>query len=120
MLRYLRYGLLALVALALALISLANRDMVSLRLLPSELGGLIGLNGEWRLPLFVVILAAIALGMLAGYLGEWLRARRERGRARRESRDLARLQREVETLKETRTPPAGDEVLAILDDPKAG
>lgn len=120
MLRYLRYGFLVIAALALVLLSLANREMVTLRLLPPDIGGFLGLTGEWSLPLFVVILVALALGVLAGYLGEWLRAHRQRGQARRDSRDLARLQREVEALKEARTPPAGDEVLAILDDSRTG
>lgn len=120
MLRYLRYGLLAVAALVLVLLSLANREVVSLRLLPPDIGGFVGMSGEWRLPLFAVILVALAAGVLAGYLGEWLRARRQRSAARRNTRDLDRLQREVEALKVAQKAPAGDEILAILDEPKAG
>lgn len=120
MLRYLRYGLAILAALVLVLLSLANRDAVVLRLLPPEIGGFIGLTGEWNLPLFLVILVSIALGVLVGYLGEWLRAHRQRGAARRNARELERLQREVEALKAARKAPTGDEVLAILDETGAG
>ena len=42
--RYLRYGFLGLLGIVLITVAIANRDVVTLTLLPAELGALFGLN----------------------------------------------------------------------------
>mgnify|MGYP004060975285 FL=1 len=59
--RYIRYASIAIFGLALVLIALANRNLVTLRVLPDELAGFAALNPTYELPLFVVIFGGIAL-----------------------------------------------------------
>jgi hypothetical protein len=52
--RYLRYGFLGLLGIVLITVAIANRGVVTLTLLPAELGALFGLNLSIQIPLFVV------------------------------------------------------------------
>lgn len=120
MIRWLRYLFLAALGLGLLVVALANRGPVELRLLPRDLGTFMGLDLAVRLPLFVVILAGIAAGLLIGFVWEWLREARHRAAASRTARAVAQLQREVSSLRDDNARPK-DEVLAILADKrKAG
>ena len=56
MMRYLRYGFLAVLGIVLVSISLANREMVELKLMPDALAELLGFNMSTSLPLFIVVL----------------------------------------------------------------
>ena len=76
--RYIRYASIAIFGLALVLIALANRNMVTLRVLPDELAGFAALNPTYELPLFVVIFGGIALGLIVGFIWEWIREAGER------------------------------------------
>lgn len=116
MLRYLRYLFLAGTALVLLVLALANREPVTLRLLPGDAGSLFGLSGSWQVPLFLVILGAVAAGVLIGFVWEWFREMRLRGAARQSARKLGQLERELAVLKDQNSPPPRDEVLAILDE----
>ena len=49
--RYIKYAFLAIVALALVAVAVANRDIVTLTLLPSGLAALAGMNQAIDLPL---------------------------------------------------------------------
>ncbi|MBC7132770.1 MAG: DUF1049 domain-containing protein [Roseovarius sp.] len=115
--RYIRYASIAIFGLALVLIALANRQTVTLRVLPDELAGLAALNPTYDLPLFVVIFGGIALGLIVGFVWEWIREAGERAAAARQARELASLRAEVTRLRGERAG-KGDEVLALLD--KAG
>lgn len=110
-LRYLFLGLLAFVLLVLAL---ANRDPVTLRLLPEAFGSYVG-TGTVTIPLFVVIFLAIALGLLIGFVWEWLREHKHRAEARRQRAEKERLERR---LAKTRAPSEEDEVLALIEAPR--
>ena len=72
---------------------------------------------ENELPLFVVIFGGIALGLIVGFIWEWIREAGERAAAARQARELASLRAEVERLRGAARK-EGDEVLALLD--KAG
>ena len=111
---YIRLGFWALVAVVLIVLGLANRGMVTLRLLPSELGNVLGLTRAIDLPLFAVIFASIVLGLLIGFVWEWLREHKHRAEARAKSREVHKLEREVERLKDEKHE-GKDEVLALLD-----
>lgn len=114
MLRAIRYLFLALLALALIILALANRDIVTLRLLPADAGQFLGLNWTLRMPLFLVIAAGIILGLLIGFVWEWIREARQRRHGRRAHRKAARLEHELDRLKVKPDDPE-DEVLALLE-----
>ena len=113
--RYIRYAFLASLGIILVSVSLANRDMVTLSLLPEALGNLVGSNWSISLPLFVVVLGGIAAGLIIGFVWEWLREFRHRREASTKSREVAKLEREVTKLKGEQHQ-GKDEVLAILDE----
>ncbi len=112
--RVIRIAFLALLAVVILTITLANRGMVTLRLLPDEIARFVGTRLEITLPLFLVILLGIVAGLLIGFFWEWLREHRYRAMARQEHAERVQLEREVRTLRTPR-PGSGDEVLAILD-----
>lgn len=115
--RYIRYAAIATFALALVLIALANRGIVTLRVLPDELAGFAALNPTYDLPLFVVIFGGIFAGLVIGFIWEWIREAAERVAAARQARELASLRAEIKRLKGERDG-RQDEVLALLE--KAG
>ncbi|MBU3261752.1 MULTISPECIES: LapA family protein [Roseovarius] len=113
--RYIRYASIAIFALALILIALANRNMVQVRVLPDELSGLAALNPSYEVPLFVVIFGGILFGLVVGLIWEWIREHGERVEAARKARELSALRAEVRRLKGEKHE-GKDEVLAILDE----
>jgi uncharacterized integral membrane protein len=113
--RYIRYASIAIFGLALVLIALANRGMVTLRVLPDELAGFAALNPTYDLPLFVVIFGGILAGLVLGFIWEWIREAGERAAAARQARELASLRAEVARLKKAEARDR-DEVLALLDE----
>lgn len=112
--RTIRYVFWALVAIVLIVVGLANRGMVTLRAMPEALGALFGVSPDIELPLFVVIFLGVAAGLLIGFLWEWLREHKHRAEARRKTREVNVLQREVGRLK-TEKHEGKDEVLALLE-----
>ena len=115
--RYLRYLCIAIFAVALVAVALANRTMVSLQVLPAEVSGLFAMNPSVELPLFAVILGSILTGLLVGFVWEWIREYAERAEAAKTAREMRRLQREIDKLKAEKHE-GKDDVLALLD--KAG
>lgn len=113
--RYIRYAILAVIAVGLVSVSLANHSVVEVKLLPDALAELIGMNVSLSLPLFLVGLGGVALGLAIGYLGEYLRERKHRREARVQRGEARKLAREVKKLK-TQKNHGKDEVLALLDD----
>ena len=109
-LRYLFLGVLALVLLVLAL---ANRGLVTLRILPEDMGNMLGIEPSLTLPLFIVIFLAMGLGLLIGFVWEWMREHKHRAQVRTERAEKERLERE---LARTQARSDQDDVLAILRD----
>ncbi|MGP9805285.1 LapA family protein [Paracoccus sp. NSM] len=114
--RYLRLLFVVALALVLVAVALANRGAVTLSLFPANFGQYLG--GDWslQLPLFLVILGAFALGMLAGLVWEWLREAHIRREARQRQAQVDRLEAELGHLRQRHAAPK-DDVLAILDAP---
>jgi putative membrane protein len=112
--RYVRYLCSAIFALALIAVALANRSLVSLKLLPTEVSGFFAVNPEMQVPLFIVILGSIIAGLLVGFVWEWIREYNQRAEAARQAREMRRLEREVARLKGEKYE-GQDEVLAMLD-----
>lgn len=110
--RTIRLIILAIILLAIVILAIANLGLVTVNLLPSGLDYLMpGMNIQ--LPLFVVILAAVAAGLVIGYLFEYLREHKHRRLAARKIRETERLNREIDGLRRDTGKPK-DDVLAIL------
>jgi putative membrane protein len=118
MIRYLRYVLLLALGLSLLTIALANRDSVELNLLPDDLAALMGVDWAMQVPLFLVIFAGILAGLVIGFVWEWVREMKHRSLASIKTREVKKLERELAVLKDQTALP-GDDVLALLDTPKA-
>ncbi|UWQ17628.1 LapA family protein [Jannaschia sp. M317] len=112
---FIRYLFLGLLAFVLIVLALANRSVVTLRLLPEDLGLSLGYGQGVTLPLFVVIFLAIALGLLIGFVWEWLREHKHRAEARTQRAQKERLEKELAKQQAVSEP---DEVLALLDTPR--
>jgi len=114
--RYIKYVFLAVLALLLLTVALANRAIVTLNLLPEgTIAEFLGVeNASIELPLFVVVVGSIIVGLLIGFIWEWLREMKFRGSARQADK----LKKEVDRLRAA-TPAekggSGDDVLALLD-----
>lgn len=113
--RYFRYAFLALLAIILMCLALANRSMVTLNTMPEGLPDPFGLAVSIELPLFVVILGGIVAGLIIGFYWEWMREYKHRAQASRKTREVRKLEREVTKLKGDKHK-GKDEVLALLDD----
>lgn len=111
MLRRLLWLFWALVVLALVVLGLANREVVTLQLLPEGLADPTGWAAPLQVPLFLVIALAVVAGMVIGLVWEWLRHHSVRAELRRHRRAAVR-----------RSPDhsPGNDVLALLDGSKGG
>lgn len=113
--RYVRYICIAVFAIALVAISLANRQVVTVKVLPDEIAVLFAMNPAIELPLFMVIFGGIIAGLAIGFLWEWVREYNIRAQAQHSKREVRRLERQVKRLK-TKNREEDDDVLALLDD----
>ncbi|MCW8841944.1 MAG: LapA family protein [Rhodobacteraceae bacterium] len=113
--RYIRYAFLAALAVVLIAVAMANRGFVTLSLLPGALADLTGFSWSLGLPLYVVIFASIAAGVLIGFIWEWLREHKIRAAGSQMQRELKKTKREMRRIKGSEGKPQ-DEVLAILDE----
>ncbi len=111
-----RYTFWAIVGLCLILVGLANRDFVTLRAMPQSMADLLGISPDMNLPLFVVIFIGVGIGLMIGFLWEWVREHRMRVDARSKTRELESLRREVQQLKGAAAGAKDDDdVLALLE-----
>lgn len=85
--RFIYWSVTALVALLVIVFAVSNRAMVTLTLFP--------LPAALDAPLYLVVIAAVALGFLAGALVAWLSAGKHRRDARLLRQRIERLQRDV-------------------------
>ncbi|MBF9058094.1 DUF1049 domain-containing protein [Rhodobacterales bacterium HKCCSP123] len=113
-LRYLKYLFLIVVALVLVLMAFANREVVLLEVIPENLAPWIGVQYAIELPLFAVVLGSVMVGILVGFVWEWLREHRHRAEAKTQKRTARALEREVQTLKGPARD-GQDEILALVD-----
>ncbi len=113
--RLIRYALWGLAALCFIIIGFANRNEVTLTLLPDELVPFVDVNWAVTLPLYVVVFGGVAIGLLIGYFLEWVRESRMRSAAQADRREKAVLEAEVNKLKKDRNE-GKDDVLALLED----
>ncbi len=111
--RYIRYSFYAILMIVLVVLALANRQIVTLGLLPDQLADFFPVS--IKLPLFVVIMLAALGGLMVGYILEFFREHKIRKDGAISKREAAVLAAEVSQLKKE----AGkedDDVLALIND----
>ena len=111
--RVIRYLVLAIIAICLITVAIANRGPLTVRLLPEELEGLLGLSWQVTFPAFVILLVAVLVGVLLGFVWEWVREHRFRAEAASERKERVRLEQEVKKVAPSKD--KGDDVLALLE-----
>lgn len=111
--RYIRYIVLGALAIFLITVALANREPLTIRLLPEVLSGLFGLSWQITLPAFIILLTAVLLGVVLGFVWEWIREHKHRAAAASERRKREKLEVEVRKVKPSSE--KGDDVLALLE-----
>lgn len=92
--RYLGWIVAAIAALIIIAFSVANRGTVSVSFAP--------LPFELSIPLFAVVLGALAIGLVAGVIAKMLVVSPHRRMARERLHRIKALEREVETLRRDR------------------
>lgn len=117
-LRLIKLLFLALVLVALVFLFFANNDPVTLNLMPDVMANAMGMQNELTLPLFVVVTGALLIGIVVGFVLEWLREHRFRAEAKTQRRKASELEREVVAVKGGKRD-SQDDVLAILEDADA-
>lgn len=118
MFRYLRYLVLAIIAVLLVTMALANRAPVLIKVFPDDFSAMLGVTWQIELPLFMVMFGGIVGGILIGFVWEWAREHKHRVVAKGATRQVSRLERELATMRDATSVPQ-DDVLALLDKPKA-
>jgi uncharacterized integral membrane protein len=119
---YLRLALLAVMLVLAVTVALANRAPVTLALWPDSVTAILGFGYAVTLPLFVVLAGSVGLGLLMGFVWEWLRERGIRAEAARTRRELERLRARanLSAAAPAGRPGAQDDILALVDGRKTG
>lgn len=117
MLRYIKMVILGVLLIGLVSIALANRGMVVLNTLPEGLARLPGMGQfsfSLEVPLFVVVFAGVGIGLIIGYIWEYLREHKHRAEVSRKQAEVRELNRKLKATQAERDKDK-DEVLALLD-----
>ncbi|MBP7241156.1 lipopolysaccharide assembly protein LapA domain-containing protein [Amaricoccus sp.] len=109
--RTIKLILLVVILAVIVILALANRGPVTLNLLPAGMSSIADRSIE--LPLYVVGVVSVLVGMVLGYILEWLREHKHRRLASAKSREAASLNREVGRLRKEASK-GEDEILALL------
>ena len=112
--RYVSYVFYGSLTIVLVVIAIANRAMTELNLLPEELV-FFDFNFSIALPIYIIFFSGIILGILIGFVWEWLREHKHRAEVVRKSRELRRAERELRKIKGEKYE-GQDDVLALLDE----
>ena len=112
--RAIRIVFLILVGLCLIVIAIANRSVVTLRLLPVELAEYFPSPPPIQVPVFLAIFGGIVLGLLIGFVWEWIRESKHRAEAAAKKSELAKMETEAEKSKRDKSE-GDDEILALLE-----
>ena len=108
--RLIKIVILAIIAVGLVFLAVANRQVVTLRLAPE--GVPLPFPASIDLPLYAVIIAAVALGALIGALLELIREHGHRRAENRHRREAQALRREVRRLTD-KADETDDEILGV-------
>ena len=111
--RILRTLFLSCLAAVLLLLSLANSEKVELNFLPESLSFLLGMNFELNVPLFLVFFSGIFIGLVIGFVWEWLREYKFRVEANNFQKRLSKAEDELSELHAREN--KKDDVLTLLE-----
>ena len=100
---FLKFIVLAPIAILLLIFAFANRQIVTVSFDPFVDGDIAAF--AVTAPLFVILILALMIGVLAGGAATWLTQAKYRKAARHNGAEAERLRREAQALK----PPAGDD-----------
>ncbi len=112
--RYIRYASIAIFGIALVTIALANRELVTLKVLPDELGSAAAVHPSLQVPLFAVIFVSIFVGLVLGLIWEFMIEQGKKAELKKQASEAAKLRAEIASLKAEKHKDAND-VLALLD-----
>ena len=111
--RLVRTVFLIFLAIILVVVSIANSENVSLYLLPTDLSSLMGSTISINVPIFLVFFSGIFIGLIIGFVWEWLREHKFRVEANLNEKRLSRAETELSEMhaKDNK----GDDVLTLLE-----
>lgn len=112
---YLRYGFATIMALVLVTIALANSAITQVKLLPDAIAALLGFNVSVSLPLFIILGGAVGLGLMLGFVWEWLREHSYRAEASKLQRENDQLRADLNRVERVAPQTRKDDVLALLE-----
>ena len=87
---------------------------MDIRILPSELEGFFGDGMIFSIPIFVLFLCGVTFGLFEGFVWEWIREMKHRSVSSRKSKELAKVENELNQLKRD-SGQNDDEVLLLLN-----
>ncbi|MEM1277438.1 MAG: LapA family protein [Pseudomonadota bacterium] len=103
---FLKSVLLLIIGAGLVVLGMGNMAPVDLHLVPEEVAG--SELAIKQIPLAMVILAAFLLGLVVGEILEWARETKHRRAASSRGREVTKLQRELNSVKEKVADPDDD------------
>ena len=112
--RYIRVIFLACLFIIILTLAVANRELVDIRMLPSELEGFLGGGMIFTIPIFVLFLCGVIFGLFVGFVWEWIREMKHRSAASRKSKKLAKVENELSQLKRE-SGQNEDEIMLLLN-----
>ena len=112
--RYIRVIFLTCLSITLLTLAVANRELVDIRILPSELEGFLGGGMILSIPIFVLFLCGVIFGLFVGFVWEWIREMKHRSASSRKSKELAKVENELSQLKRE-SGRNEDEILLLLN-----
>ena len=114
MTRYIRVIFLTCLSIIILTLAVANRELVDIRILPSELEGFFGDGMIFSIPIFVLFLCGVIFGLFVGFVWEWISEMKHRSASSRKSKELAKVENELNQLKRD-SGQNDDEVLLLLN-----
>ena len=112
--RYIRVIFLTCLSITLLTLAVANRELVDIRILPSELEGFFGGGTIFSIPIFVLFLCGVIFGLFVGFVWEWIREMKHRSASSRKSKELAKVENELSQLKRE-SGKNEDEIMLLLN-----
>ena len=114
MTRYIRVIFLTCLSIIILTLAVANRELVDIRILPSELEGFLGGGMIFSIPIFVLFLCGVIFGLFVGFVWEWIREMKHRSASNRKSKELAKVENELSQLKRE-SGQNEDEIMLLLN-----
>lgn len=111
--RLITYALLALFAILVIALSVANRHYIGVNVAPDFTAYGAPASPSFQAPLYLVALLCAAFGFILGTAREYIRESRLRRRSAERRRELGRMQQEIETLKSRANMDEDDEIIAL-------